>query len=156
MLEMAMQNSLAPAAALRRDSDPDELTRNLETFDSNKAKDAEENTDMATIETIRTNGSETSPFASISATHPHSEPPANTLSTRIQFRHQNGRTVRRFLLSDPVRRIYEWLKDRPLEGKGGIEFELICMGKNLMEHLDDTIEQAGLKNSSVMLEYLES
>ncbi len=156
MLEMAMQNSLAPAAAARRDSDPDELTRSLGPFDSSKAKSAEEDTHMATIETVHTNRSETSPFASISAANPHSEPPANTPSTRIQFRHQNGRIVRRFLLSDPVRRIYEWLKASPLEGKEGIEFELICMGKNLMEHLDETIEQVGLKNSSVMVEYLES
>lgn len=156
MLEMALQNSLAPAATSRRDSDPDELTRSLENVESGMVKAAEKDVRLADDGTAHPNGSTVSPFASISATNPHSEPPADAPNTRIQFRHPNGRVVRRFALSDPVRRIYEWLKASPLEGKDGVEFELICMGKNLMEQLDETIEQAGLKNSSVMVEFLES
>ena len=58
-------------------------------------------------------------------------------------------------MSDPVLRIYEWLKAEPLEGKEGVAFELIAVGKNLMEMAEDTIEQAGLKNGTVMIEFLE-
>ena len=156
MLEMAMQNSLAPPATSRRDSDPDELTKSVGNVGPSNAKGVDGDASMADVDSSHTNGSTTSPFASISASSPHSEPPTDAPSTRIQFRHQNGRVVRRFALSDPVRRIYEWLKASPLEGKEGVEFELICMGKNLMERLDESIEQVGLKNSSVMVEFLES
>jgi hypothetical protein len=73
----------------------------------------------------------------------------------MQFRGPTGRPiVRRFNLSDPVRRIYEWVKsDAPWEGKQGIEFDLVFMGKNLVEHLESTIEEAGLKGASVMVEF---
>lgn len=155
MLEMAMQNSLAPAEPSRRDGDPDELTKSFVDTDSSHGTGVED-TSMPGVEPAEPNGSNNSPFASISSDSPHSEPPADTPTTRIQFRHPNGRVVRRFALSDPVRRIYEWLKASPLEGKEGVEFELICMGKNLIESLDQTIEEAGLKNSSVMVELLES
>jgi hypothetical protein len=75
--------------------------------------------------------------------------------TRIQFRHSAGRVIRRFHVSDPVLRIYEWLKAEPLEGKEGIPFELVAVGKNLMGLADETIEKAGLKNGTVMIEFLE-
>ncbi len=99
---------------------------------------------------------QSSPFTSISATNPHTEPaPDPATTTRIQFRHPNGRVVRRFALNDSVRRIYEWLKADPIESKEGAEFELIFMQKNLLEHLQETIEQAGLKNGTVMVEFVE-
>lgn len=63
--------------------------------------------------------------------------------------------IRRFALADPVRRIYEWLKASPLEGKEGVEFELVFMSKNLMDSLEHSIEEAGLKNGTVMVEFLE-
>lgn len=154
MLEMAMQNSLAPSATSKRDGDPDELTRSFGNIVSND-KNIQEDASIAEIEPENSNGVTSSPFASISASTPHTEPPADVPSTRIQFRHPNGRVVRRFALSDQVRRIYEWLKATPLEGREGVEFDLVCMGKNLMEHLDKTIEQVGLKNSSVMVEFLD-
>ncbi|KAI9887010.1 MAG: hypothetical protein M1823_001154 [Watsoniomyces obsoletus] len=95
-------------------------------------------------------------FNAISSDHPHIEPgPDNTTTTRIQFRHSGGRIIRRFLLTDPVRRIYEWLKAEPLEGKQGKELELVCSGRNLMDLLDVSIEDAGLKNQTVMIEFLE-
>jgi hypothetical protein len=75
--------------------------------------------------------------------------------TRIQFRHSAGRVIRRFEVSEPVLRIYEWLKAEPLEGREGVAFELIAVGKNLMELAKETIEQAGLKNGTVMIEFLE-
>jgi len=69
-----------------------------------------------------------------------------------------------------VERIYEWLKaDQPIqrgdgagggeggsEGDGGrgegVELELVSMGKNLIGMLDQTIEEAGLRNGTVMVE----
>jgi len=107
-------------------------------------------------------------FAAISSDAPHAEPPATAPdTTRIQFRHPGGRVIRRFALRDPVRRIYEWLKADPAAlgdgGGGGVdraaaggELELVFMGRNLLVGgLDRTIEQAGLKNGSVMVEFVE-
>ncbi len=161
MMEMALQASLAGNEA-RRDSDPDDLTRsigNVGNVAEGKGKEPENSDSMDVSEPSSTNGSSiatASPFTAISSSNPHNEPPLDAANiTRIQFRHPNGRVVRRFALIDPVRRIFEWLKASPLEGKEGVEFELIFMQKNLAEMLDDTIEQAGLKNGTVMIEFIE-
>lgn len=150
MLEMALQNSLVGSEASKT-ADPDELTRN--DGNVNRGRETAEETE------VRRGDEESRPlsqFALISSSHPHSEPPPNDPSTtRIQFRHPTGRIVRRFALSDPVRRIYEWLKASPFEGKEGVEFELIFLQKNLITVLDETVEEAGLKNGAVMVEFLE-
>ena len=99
-----------------------------------------------------------SAFTSISSSRPHLEPAGDattTTTTRIQFRHARGRIIRRFALTDPIRRLYEWLKAEPLEGKAGMEFELMCGGRNLMDQLDLTIAEAGLRNQTVMIEFLD-
>jgi len=157
MMKMALQNSLA-GAPLAKDEDPDALTRNVVDTGKGKGKleddEDEMMADAGADVTATTNGHSASPFASISSSDPHTEPPADVASTRIQFRHPNGRLVRRFLLADPVRRIYEWLKASPLEGKEGAEFELVSMGKNLMESLEMSVQEAGLKNGTVMIEYV--
>ena len=159
MLEMALQNSLVGTESAR-DFDPDDLTRSVGYIGQGGLAN-EENTIISNGEgSSRVNSNSTtmqpSPFSLISSSNQHTEPPPSALnSTRIQFRHPTGRVVRRFLLSDPVRQIYEWLKASPLEGKEGIEFELIFLQKNLLEVLEDTIEQAGLKNGTVMVEFLE-
>ncbi|KAL8770717.1 MAG: hypothetical protein Q9209_003584 [Squamulea sp. 1 TL-2023] len=158
MLEMALQNSLAGSKPLRED-DPDDLTRSIDKEHPSTSDTVEGEVTMKedTTEQPQSNGASTttSPFATISALTPHTEPAADIPSTRIQFRHPTGRVVRRFALADPVRRIYEWLKASPFEGKEGVEFELIFMQKNLMGALEDSIEQAGLKNGTVMIEFLE-
>lgn len=160
MLEMALQNSLV-GTEVARDLDPDELTRSVGNVDDS-IRPGQTGSDLTkNAGSASTNGnpeaSQSSPFSLISSTKPHSEPPQSSVSsTRIQFRHPNGRVVRRFLLSEPVRRIYEWLKSSPLEGKEGVEFELIFMQKNLMEVLDESIEQAGLRNGTVMVEFLQN
>lgn len=149
MLEMALQNSLENGKG-PKDEDPDELTKS-DSSDKGKAKAEEEPAESAP------NG--TSPFAQISSSNPHTEPTSTDpkVTTRIQFRGGPGRPiVRRFNLSDPVRRIYEWIKaGSPWEGKEGAEFDLSFMGKNLMDFLDSTIEEAGLKGASVMVEFVE-
>ena len=159
MLEMALQNSLVGTEA-SRDLDPDDLTRSIGNVGDTTRPGQTEDEMVDEVGSASLNGntevSSSSPFSFISSTKPHTEPPPDTVtSTRIQFRHPNGRVVRRFLLSDPVRRIYEWLKSSPLEGKAGVEFELIFMQKNLMEVLDDSIDQAGLRNGTVMIEFLQ-
>lgn len=167
MLEMAMQNSLENGGP-SKDEDPDSLTRPSDAVNGKgKARmsvpEAMDTTDMgpqppsesaqpATPQTPK----KASPFANISSSNPHEEP-AQTApdTTRIQFRYSGGRIVRRFAVSDPVRRIYEWLKASPFEGKEGVDFELIGMGKNLIEMLDTPISEAGLKQGTVMVEFNE-
>jgi hypothetical protein len=166
MLQMALQNSMTNGGfpSGPQDDDPDALTRSTGSIGKGKGKAREDEPqqydeeDLMDMEPADTNGhaSNASPFMRIASNNPHTEPPANpTTTTRIQFRHSGGRVIRRFALSDPVMRIYEWLKAEPLEGKASVEFELVCMGKNLMEVLNSSIEQAGLKNQTVMVEFLE-
>jgi hypothetical protein len=52
--------------------------------------------------------------------------------------------------------MYEWLKAEPLEGKADVKFELKRMpqGQDLIELLDSTIEEAGLKQGTVMIEFV--
>lgn len=155
MLEMALKNSLAAAgessgsASTPNIHDPDALTKSpnphAEDETENKGKEPE-------------SAPEESAFSHISSTNPHTEPDNNpATTTRIQFRHPTGRVIRRFSLQDPVRRVYEWLKAAPLEGKEGVEFELKKMpqGQDLIDSLDETIEQNGLKQGTVMIEFIE-
>ncbi|KAH6895936.1 hypothetical protein B0T10DRAFT_229482 [Thelonectria olida] len=146
MLEMALQNSLE--SSVNREStstpnvhDPDALTKVPEAAEE-KGKEPEPQ----------------NPFTAISSTNPHTEPENNpATTTRIQFRHPNGRVIRRFNLQDPVRTMFEWLKAEPLEGKEGVEFELKKMpqGQDLINHLEESIVDTGLKQGTVMIEFIE-
>jgi hypothetical protein len=151
MMEMAMRNSLGAAASGQTVEDPDDLTRSTENV-KGKARATD---DISMDEPEESAGA--SSFAAIRSDQPHVEPandPATT--TRIQFRHPSGRVIRRFAVSDPVRRIYEWLKaEPPLEDKAGVEFELNNMGRNMIDQLDTSIADAGLKNGTVNIGYLE-
>ncbi|KAI9831289.1 MAG: hypothetical protein M1826_003728 [Phylliscum demangeonii] len=180
MLEMALQNSLAAAATgAEAPALDDETVRRAPrpTTDRRKGKERARDVDSesppgtpplvgphpppaSTTRTTPTNhshhASPASPFSLISSAHAHVEPAADPArTTRIQFRHSAGRIIRRFALTDSVRRIYEWLKAAPLEGKAGVEFALVSAGRNLMEHLEESIEQAGLQNQTVMIEFME-
>lgn len=162
MMEMALRNSLGGIAPDKME-DPDDLTRSvgdvkgkgravdtgdvaMEESDASGFEAAEEDEDISA-----------SAFHSIPSDHMHTEPPADpAATTRIQFRHPSGRVIRRFTLTDPVRRIYEWLKaEPPLQEKAGVVFELNAMGKNLIDELDTSIQDAGLKNGTVMIGYME-
>lgn len=145
---MALKNSMESnggSSATPDLQDPDELTKSV--GDLSKGQEAEE-TEPA---------QEASAFSKIPSDRPHTEPTDPATTTRIQFRHPNGRIIRRFNVNDPVQRIYEWLKAEPLEGKEGVEFELKTMpaGKDLIEVLDQGIEEAGLKQATVMVEFIE-
>lgn len=147
MLEIALQNSLANGGGSSiqppRTEDPDALTK------TPRPEDREASPEQT---------KEPSRFASISASNPHTEPEHDpAVTTRIQFRHPNGRIIRRFNTQDHVRRLFEWLKAEPMEGKESTEFELKRMpqGQDLIESLDQTIEEAGLKQGTVMIEFID-
>jgi hypothetical protein len=158
MLEMALQNSLENGKG-PQDDDPDALTKSFDNIKGKAPAQAAESQPEAVPEEEEANGSSNPVFAAISAHAPHVEPTVTDpkVTTRIQFRGPSGRPiVRRFNLSDPVRRIYEWIKsDVPWEGKQGAEFDLAFMGKNLIDHVDSSVEEAGLKGASVMVEFTE-
>jgi hypothetical protein len=157
MLQLAVQNSLKNGEPVGpKEDDPDDLTKSFGDVSKGKGKEVDRepsNTEPENGEGAKSAGP--SPFSQILPNNPHTEPEMGPQVTRIQFRHSNGRIVRRFRVDDTVRRIYEWLKADPLEGKAGVPFDLKGMGKDLMEHLDETIETAGLKNGTVMVEFIE-
>lgn len=100
------------------------------------------------------------PFDSITA-EDHIEPATGTV-TRIQIRFPNGkRLIHKFdFESDKVRTLYQWLKhvlqtgDAAAYGiEGGDRFTASSVGKpHLLDLLDDTIGEAGLKNASILIE----
>lgn len=157
MLEMALKNSMAgPSGSTGESSgaastpnivDPDSLTKGTASHDGAQDATMEEGEDENSDE-----------FAQIASDKPHTEPENNpATTTRIQFRHPNGRVIRRFAVADPVRRIFEWLKAEPLEGYGGVRFELKKMpqGQDLLGSLDASIEESGLKQGTVMIEFIQ-
>ncbi|TPX16163.1 uncharacterized protein E0L32_004158 [Thyridium curvatum] len=182
MLRMAMQNSLESAngggGAKVDIYDPDELTKSNPDIGKGKGKAVAEPIDLtggaagaAEQQQQQQQQQEEEPsasqaaaaaaesaFARIAPDRPHAEPaPDPATVTRIQFRHPEGRVIRRFAVADTVERIYEWLKAEPLEGKEGVAFELKMMpqGRDLLEDLGKTIGEAGLKQGTVMIEFIE-
>ena len=158
-LEHAMQASMAQNAQLKPPDaeDPDDLTRSVGDLRAPPAVEDESKADAMSIYENGATSREVTAFSQIPSDRPHEEPPAPGPGiTRIQIRHPAGRVVRRFAESDPVQRIYEFLKAEPLEGKEGTEFELVSMGKNLMDWRDKRIDDAGLKNGTVMVEFVDS
>ncbi|KAL2261227.1 hypothetical protein VTK26DRAFT_4537 [Humicola hyalothermophila] len=159
MLEMALQNSLDTNGRVNLPNipDPDELTK-AEPKGKQRADAAEPSAPAAAAEPPSSSSAQGSAFSRIASDRPHVEPPADPkTTTRLQVRNPPGRIIRRFRLDDPVARIYEWLKAEPIPGKEGAEFELKSMpqGEDLIEHLDKTIQEAGLANGTIMLEFVE-
>lgn len=78
------------------------------------------------------------------------EPPMGPEATRIQLRYGDGkRIVRRFLLSDPVSNVYGIAK-HILQFDGSIT--LTSERRDLKTEIDKTVEEANLKNSTVLVE----
>jgi hypothetical protein len=153
-LDLALQNSLQNnGGSGPKEHDPDDLTKSFGEVDKGKGKEIKRESPEAEAENGES-ATETT-FSRVMSNNPHAEPDVGPEVTRIQFRHSNGRIVRRFRVDDTVRRIYEWLKADPLEGKEGVVFDLKGMGKDLIGYLDETIEDAGLKNGTVMVEFIE-
>ncbi|KAF2209871.1 hypothetical protein CERZMDRAFT_46330 [Cercospora zeae-maydis SCOH1-5] len=152
-LELAMQASMGAGSAAPKDEDPDNLTKGSV---NGKGTSSAMNDHSVQMDEKPAPQKDT-PFSRISATTPHEEPTSTDPkeTTRIQFRHSGGRIIRRFNLSDPVRRIYEWLKASPIEGHEAGTFELISLGKNLIDQLEMSIADAGLKQGTVMVEFID-
>lgn len=82
------------------------------------------------------------------------EPPNEPDTTRIQLRLADGsRVVRRIRTTDSVRAIYAFVKT--LEKAQGTYFELTSAREKLFPKLDMTVEEAGLKNASILVEILD-
>ncbi|KAK9458836.1 thioredoxin-like protein [Lipomyces oligophaga] len=82
------------------------------------------------------------------------EPPSDPkTTTRVQIRLGDGsRRVRRFNISDPVRFLFEYVKAEVPEMDGKY-FQIISSDrKKLIDIANLTIEDAGLKNASVLVE----
>lgn len=165
MLQLAMQNSLETTGGSSglNVQDPDMLTKSDDHTDKGKGKATNQVVDLTDDSALQpppesSDNPAEAAFSRISATNPHLEPENNpATTTRIQFRHSGGRIIRRFAVADTVRRMYEWLKAEPFEGKEGVVFELKTMpaGADLINDLDKTIEEAGLKQGTVMIEFIE-
>jgi hypothetical protein len=159
MLDLALQNSLGGAAPSGpKENDPDELTKSFGDVSKGKGKEVDDDMEVENGgHEDQTENAIPTVYSRISSSNPHTEPDAGPDVTRIQFRHSNGRVVRRFKVSDSVEQLFEWLKAEPLDGKANIPFDLRAMpaGKDLAEQLHETIESAGLKMGTVMVEYLE-
>lgn len=156
MLEIALQNSLSNTEELTlAKGESDHLKNSQSEPEKGKGKEVIGNPNSVD-NTEEENISLDSPFAKISSTSIHIEPSVGPETTRIQFKHAGGRIVRVFNVNDPVLRIYEWLKSEPVEERSGVEFELKTMGKDLINHLDESINECGLKNGTVMVEFVES
>lgn len=83
------------------------------------------------------------------------EPEMGPGITRIQFRLSDGtRIVRRFKASDLVRKMFGVVK-AIVDSVGESFFSLTSERKKLISMLDQTIEEAGLKNSSILVEILD-
>lgn len=97
---------------------------------------------------------ETSPFHKIASDKHHQEPQPGPDVTAIQFQLPTGKKiVRKFLVRDPVERLFEYVKADLFPGQ---EFDLMGpLGKKLIDILHQTIEEAGLKRASVMVEVVD-
>jgi hypothetical protein len=149
MMQIAMENSLGSGASNSPHGlDPDALTK--------------EGTDSVEIESLsepKGKEVEKTPFQMIPRNNHHQEPPQGPDTTRIQFKlHDGSRKVRRFLLNDPVVRLFEYVKADllPEIGADHQEFELVSLGKRLIDVLDQTVESTGLKMGTVMVETMEN
>ncbi|ODV77515.1 uncharacterized protein CANTADRAFT_23633 [Suhomyces tanzawaensis NRRL Y-17324] len=88
--------------------------------------------------------------------------PTDGATTRIQVRFPNGkRSIHKFALSDQVRTIFQWLKftlSQQPEEFGLSSDERFTLSNNahkslkLIESLDLTVDEANLKNASLLLE----
>lgn len=152
MMQMAMQQSLGGKrkGSGPKEDDPDDLTKS-----QNLAESSNTNGHAPPSAPVVPVQEEDHTFARIPA-NPHTEPDAKAPDqTRIQFRHPAGRVIRRFLLDDPVVRLFEWLKAEPLPEMSGREFQLVAMGRNLLDAVEagETVGAAGLRNGTVMVEF---
>ncbi|KAJ3298908.1 hypothetical protein HK104_010211 [Borealophlyctis nickersoniae] len=81
--------------------------------------------------------------------------PTSGDTARIQFRLPDGsRKVYKFLKTDPVRHLFEYVKAEVPEAQKQ-QFDLICVRDPLLARIGDTIGDAGLAGASVSVAFSE-
>lgn len=132
-MELAIKESLGQS-----ENDPIKLDESHQTDEETETKNRDNGDLFDTIQNIK-----------------HDEPANNAgVTTRIQIRTGDGsRFVRRFdLKGDTVRTIFEVVKSE-IDGYSDCKFALSDHTReNLIDKLDLSIDEAGLKNSSILLE----
>ncbi|KAF9931958.1 hypothetical protein BGZ67_005055 [Mortierella alpina] len=82
----------------------------------------------------------------------HEEPTDPATSTRIGFRLSDGsRLMRRFSKTAPVRVLFEYIKSE-VEDARTQPFELVFIGKQLLEDVDKTLAEVGVENAQIMVQ----
>lgn len=133
-------NSNNDIAIIDTESTDHKSTNNYKMFDNNIEEEEEE-------EEGQTNDEK---FATILAV-PHED--VQESSTRIQIRFPDGsRIIHKFGLDEKVRVIYEYLKSLDKDIIKSKLFYLLYQRTNLIEKLNLTIQEAGLKNASIMVD----
>ncbi|KAG0274221.1 hypothetical protein BGZ95_009993 [Linnemannia exigua] len=82
----------------------------------------------------------------------HEEPTDLATSTRIGFRLSDGsRLMHRFPKSAPVRALFEYIKSE-VEDARSQPFELVFIGKPLLDYVDKTLTEVGVENAQIMVQ----
>ncbi|KAG0376210.1 hypothetical protein BGX24_008128 [Mortierella sp. AD032] len=82
----------------------------------------------------------------------HEEPTDLATSTRIGFRLSDGsRLMHRFPKSAPVRVLFEYIKSE-VEDARSQPFELVFIGKQLLDDVDKTLTEVGVENAQIMVQ----
>ncbi|KAF9930760.1 hypothetical protein FBU30_011296 [Linnemannia zychae] len=82
----------------------------------------------------------------------HEEPTDLANSTRIGFRLSDGsRLMHRFSKSAPVRVLFEYIKSE-VEDARTQPFELVFLGKQLLDDVDKTLSEVGVENAQIMVQ----
>ncbi|ESW96162.1 hypothetical protein KL918_000110 [Ogataea parapolymorpha] len=132
-IKMAMEHSLNPDAARQQDSVD---IVDLDNGEGTKERPLELESDEPVIEAVDV------------------PDPEGTDVTRIQIRSGDGRrVVKKFALQDPVLRVFQFVKY--YFGIDNKPFHLTMQRENLIDKLDQTVQQCGLRNASLLLEVEE-
>ncbi|OBZ85639.1 UBX domain-containing protein 2 [Choanephora cucurbitarum] len=139
------QLNAAIAASLNNDRMEVEETKTESNQKQEETKEREEQKEEEEEEDIKAG----SAFDGIQAVQrPETTDMAN--STRIQLRMGDGsRIIRRFLKSDPVRYLFEFVKAEVPGASNNQQFELVFNRTQLIDILDQSIQEAGLSNAAV-------
>ncbi|KAF8924808.1 hypothetical protein BGZ58_001406 [Dissophora ornata] len=82
----------------------------------------------------------------------HEEPRDSANSTKIQFRLSDGsRLVHGFSKDAPVRALFEFVKAK-VEDAQSQPFELVFIGKPLLDDVDKTLAEMGIQHAQIMIQ----
>ncbi|KAF9434663.1 hypothetical protein BGZ76_007635 [Entomortierella beljakovae] len=83
----------------------------------------------------------------------HEEPTDPATSTRIGFRLSDGsRLMHRFSKNAPVRALFEFIKAE-VEDARTQQFELVFIGKPLLDDVDKTLSEVGIETAQIMVQF---